>query len=155
MARKRLLTNIGYYLIVTAFLIYGGFRLLGGVHVIGQLMGWSNTDIGRSIVDALAPGFPAMSSRALIPLSMFTYLSWSALMGVILTLGSFLAIFKLRAGYWLMAAYFMLFGVMFINYLVFNVKVGHLAAGLVLFLIMLRLSNVPSPFRSAQTEGTA
>lgn len=152
MERKKFLTNVGYYPIVIAFLIYGGFRTFGGVHVIGQLMGWSNTDIGRSIIDALEPGFPAMSSRALIPISMFTYLSWSAVMGVVLTTGSLLALFKKRAGYWLMASYFILFGVMFINYLVFNVKVAHLAAGLVFFLIMLWLSNIPSPFGGARTE---
>ncbi len=155
MVKKRLLANLGYYLIVLAFLVYGGFRMFGGVQAVGQVNGWTDTEIGIAIVDALTPGFPALSKRAIIPLTMSTYLGWSAVMGVVLTFGSLLALFKLRSGYWLMATYFMLFGVMFINYLVFNIKVGHLVAGLALFGIMLRLSNVHSPFRRVQSRPAA
>lgn len=153
MARKSLLREVGYYAIAIGFLIYGSFRIAGGVPAVAQLMGWGDTDIGRSVVDALAPAFPALTRRALIPLSMQAYLGWSTIMGIILTTGSLLALFKRRVGYWLMAAYFILFGVMFINYLVFNVKIAHLATGLVLFLIMLRLSNKPSPFRMGSSRG--
>ncbi len=153
MARKSLLRDVGYYLIAIGFMVYGGFRIAGAVPAVAQLMGWGNTDIGRSIVEALAPAFPALSRRALIPVSMEAYLGWSAIMGIVLTTGSLLALFKRRVGYWLMAAYFILFGVMFINYLVFNVKIAHFVSGLVLFLIMLRLSKKPSPFRVG-SQGT-
>jgi hypothetical protein len=147
MARTKLAREIGYYMIATAFLVYGGFRVFGAVPAVAQLLGWADTDIGRSVVEALTPAFPAMSQRAIIPLSMASYLSWSALMGIVLTAGSLLALFKVRVGYLLMAAYFALFAVMFINYLVFNVRIAHLAAGFGLFLLMLRLSNLPSPVR--------
>jgi hypothetical protein len=153
MARMSLLREIGYYLIAIGFLVYGGFRIAGAVPAVAQLMGWGDTDIGRSIVEALAPVFPALSQRALIPLSMAAYLSWSGIMGIVLTTGSLLALFKRRSGYWLMASYFILFGVMFINYLVFNVKIAHLAAGFALFLIMLRLSNKPSLFGVGSSQG--
>jgi uncharacterized membrane protein YgdD (TMEM256/DUF423 family) len=152
MARKSLPREIGYYLIATAFLVYGSFRVYGGVQAVAQLLGWADTDIGRSVVDALAPVFAGLSQRALVPLSMAAYLGWSAIMGIVLTAGSLLALFKNRVGYLLMATYFVLFGGMFINYLVFNAKVAHLAVGLVLFLIMLRLSGV-SPFKAAPPPG--
>lgn len=153
MARKNLLREVGYYLIAIGFLVYGGFRIAGAVPAVAQVMGWGNTDIGRSIVEALAPAFPALSQRALIPLSMAAYLSWSGIMGLALTTGSMLALFKLHVGYWLMASYFILFGIMFINYLTFNVKIVHLATSLVLFLIMLRLSTKPLPFGVRSPQG--
>lgn len=144
MVRKSLLGEIGYYLIASGFLLYGGFRLFGAVPAVTQLLGWSDTDIGRSIVDALMPAFPAMSQRAFIPLSMAAYLSWSGIMGLVLTAGALLALFKRRVGYWLMASYFALFAVMFVNYLAFNMKIAHLATSFAFFLIMLRLATKPS-----------
>jgi len=74
MARKSLLREIGYYLIAIGFMVYGGFRIAGAVPAVAQLMGWGNTDIGRSVVEALVPAFPVLSQRALIPFSMSAYL---------------------------------------------------------------------------------
>ncbi len=143
MFKRSAFRNVAYYMIVLGFLIYGGLRLYGTVPAVGQIMGWMNTDIGRLVVEALKPGFPELSAGAIIPLSIEVYMGWSALMGITLTLGSFLALFKLRAGYALMGLYFVLFGAGFVNYLAFNIKLLHFAAGLMLFLLMLWLSNRP------------
>ena len=113
MFKRSAFRNVAYYMIVLGFLIYGGLRLYGTVPAVGQIMGWMNTDIGRLVVEALKPGFPE------------------------------LALFKLRAGYALMGLYFVLFGAGFVNYLAFNIKLLHFAAGLMLFLLMLWLSNRP------------
>ena len=117
------------------------FRLVGSVPAVTQWLGWTDSVIGRSVIEALTPGFPALTRRALIPFSMGAYLGWRALMGIVLAAGATLALFRRRSGLWLMASYFLLFGVMFLNYLAFSTKIVHFAVGLVLFAVMLWLSK--------------
>ena len=133
--------RIGYYVILSGFLLYGAVRMLGALPGFTQSMGWTDTQIGRQIVQTLESALPAMSEQAILPMSVPVYIGWSALMGFLLTSGSLLALAKKRAGHWLMASYFVLFGAGFLNYLVVNVKLLHFAAGLLLFLLMLWLSD--------------
>ena len=133
--------QIGYYLINSGFLIYGALRLLGAVPGVTHIMGWWENPIGEEIVAKLADGFPEMSEKAFVSLSMGGYMTWSALMGLFLTLGSLLALFKARVGYWLMGGYFALFAAMFVNYQAFNTKIVHFAVSLGLFVVMLLLSK--------------
>lgn len=141
MSRRNRLRNFAYYVIIVGFLIYGALRLNGAIPAFGQTMGWWDTDIGREIVEALAPGFPEMSAGAIVPLSIEVYMGWSALMGITLTVGSVLALFKLRIGYIFISFYYVLFAAGFINYLVFNVKLLHFGVALAFFVLALWLSD--------------
>ncbi|GGY40783.1 hypothetical protein [Parvularcula lutaonensis] len=133
--------QVFYYLINIAFLVYGFARLVGSGLGFGQAARWFDTEVGRQAVDALRPGFAELSENAIVTLPMAGYLGWSLLMGVVLTVGSLLALFKARLGYILMASYFALFALMFVNYQIINVKLVHLTVGLALFAGLLLLSK--------------
>lgn len=139
--KPALASRIGYYVISTGLLVYGALRLIGAIPGLGQAMGWSDTEIGRNIVAKLASSLPEMSERAILPMSLATYIGWSGLMGFLLTVGSVLALFRRKSGFWLMGAFFALFAFGFVNYLVVNVKLVHFAVALSLFLLMLRLAK--------------
>ncbi len=135
---------MGYYVIAVGFFVYGALRLIGAAPGLGQAMGWSDTEIGREIVAKLATSLPEMSQHAFVPMSLATYIGWSGLMGIVLTAGSALALFRRRIGFWLMGAFFALFAFGFVNYLVVNIKLVHFGVALVLFLMMLRWAE-PRP----------
>jgi hypothetical protein len=132
---------IGYYLINIGFLIYGVLRLLGSVPGFAHVMGWWDNKIGREIVSKIDVALPELSEKAIVVLSIEAYMGWSVLMGLVLTVGSLLALFKARIGYLLMGSYFVLFGLGFVNYLSINAKILHFAVGLSLFVVMLLLSK--------------
>lgn len=145
--------QIAYYVIAIGFLIYGGLRVAGALPAFAQSMGWWDTQIGRQIVEVLESSLPEMSGQAIVSLPVQAYIAWSAIMGIVLTVSSLLALFMFRADYVLMGAYFFLFGLGFINYMVVNVKLVHFAAGLLLFLLMLWLSDVrPRRMQPSRTE---
>lgn len=133
--------RIAYYVIAGGFLVYGGLRLAGGLPAIAQVMGWADTEVGRGVLEMLTEGLPEMSQRAIVPLSIPAYIAWSTTMGVVLTIGALLALFKRRIGYWLMGLFFVMFAWGFVNFMVINAKFLHFAAALLLFLLMLWLSK--------------
>lgn len=131
----------GYYLINSAFLIYGLIRLIGAVPGFAHIMNWWDNSIGSQIESKLDEAFPELSEKAIVVLSLEVYMGWSVLMGVVLTLGSALALFKIKIGYVLMAIYYILFGLMFINYWSIDTKIIHFIIGLSLFVLMIFLSK--------------
>lgn len=154
MSNTSLSRRIGYYVILVGFLVYGGIRAGGGLAAFAQAAGWWDTEIGRKVVETVASSLPEMSGRAFVPLSVEGYIAWSATMGIVLTAGSLLALFKVRGGYLLMGVYFVLFGMGFMNYMVLNVKLLHFAASLFLFLLMVWLSNIRLfRMQSSRTNG--
>lgn len=148
MTTKRVtLRSVGYYLLAAGFFIYGAMRLGGSVPAIGQIMGWWDTELGRGVVEAIEPELPTLNAGSFVAYSLGGYIGWSATMGLLLTAGSLLALFRVRAGYALMALYFILFAAGFVNSLVFNVKLLHLAVGVGLFVLMIWLSDSGWPGR--------
>lgn len=141
MVTVRTAKKIGYYVIALAFLVYGILRLNGAVPAVGQAMEWSDTEMGRTVLAAARPGFAEMEPRGIVPLSLTGYMMVSLLMGITLSIGSFLALFKIRAGYYFMGLFFLLFAFGFVNYQVFNSKIIHFAISLALFILMLWLSD--------------
>ncbi len=141
MAIGRTAKKAGYYVIALAFLVYGLLRLNGAVPAVGQAMGWSDTEMGRTVLAAARPGFAEMEPRGIVPLSLTGYMMVSLLMGITLSIGSLLALFKIRAGYYLMGLFFVLFALGFVNYQVFNSKIIVFAISLAFFILMLWLSD--------------
>lgn len=132
---------VGYYVINVGFVIYGALRLLGAVPAFAHIVGWWENDIGREVVGKLDTALPELSETAIVVLPLEVYMGWSAVMGVVLTLGAAFALFRARIGYILMGIYYALFGLLFVNYPTVNIKILHLIIGLSLFFVMLLLAR--------------
>ena len=130
-----------YYLIGLGFLVYGGARLFGGSLAFAHIMRWRESPMGAEVEGELVKAWPQLSEKAIIDIPIEAYLGWSLLMGVVLTLGALLALFRRRIGLVLIGGYYVLFGLMFVNYLAFNAKLLHFGIGVAMLALMVFLAE--------------
>ena len=140
-AGKRMIGRIVYVVLGAGLTLYGLFRALGTGAYFADRLGVAPNGMAGQIEAALAEALPRLNAQAVVPLPLEGYLGWSLAMGVALTLGGVLALFRARGGFTLIALYHALFALLFVNYQTLNEKLAHLGVSLAAFLVMVLIAR--------------
>lgn len=138
MLRKILTWVIGVF-----FLLYGLVRVVGGVMVVIALSASGEHAALQEGANKVRAAMDNPNQFEIIPLSSMGYMSYIVLMGLVLIFGTAAVLLNRRWGVWVMSSYFALYLLLFLNFMVFNIKVAHLVGSFVLFLLFLWLKPKP------------
>ena len=130
-----------YIVLGLGLALYGAARTLGNAAFFADRFGLYPNAMAAGVRDALADRLPALNEGAVVPLPIEGYLGWSLAMGIALTLGALLALFRVRGGFTLIALYHALFALLFLNYQTGGAKLYHLGASLAVFLVMVPIAR--------------
>lgn len=135
-------------LIACAFVLYGGLRLVVGVGLVGQSLGLVDIPAFHEPLADVDSFLEDKADRTLVPVSPLGYVSYIALMGLVLFTGAIGALRKRTIGLPLIGTFLALYVGLFVNFLTINRKVWHLAVCSVLFFVLLWIDR-----RREQTIG--
>ncbi len=120
-------------LISIAFLGYGLIRIGVGSALLGQEIGLLDLQAFREPIRDIA-GFLAKSSdKQMISVSVAGYVSYIALMGLVLSIGAIGSLKNQKYGLALIGAFLAMYSLLFVNFRTINPKAFHLAVCAVLF----------------------
>ena len=136
MLRKILIWAIGLF-----FLLYGLVRVASGAMLTNALLVTGEHDGVQEGLDTIISVMDDPAQFEIIPFNSLAYIAYITFMGLILILGTVGALLSKRWGSWLMSCYFVLYLFLFLNFLVFNIKVVYLTGSFVLFLLFLWLKK--------------
>ncbi|MAP94368.1 MAG: hypothetical protein CMK07_05395 [Ponticaulis sp.] len=138
------LRQIIVILIALGLTLYGLARISGVATLCLQLLGVIDSPELAAASEDLIAALPDMNANAFIPMEPNIYLGYSFAMGVVLFLGGVLVLARQRGiGLALIFGYCAMFGLMFVNYQMFNAKIMHLAIVSLLALILTLLIRKP------------
>ena len=128
-------------LISLALLGYGLIRIGVGSLLLGQEIGLLDFQAFHEPIRDIA-GFLARSTdKQLIPVSVAGYVSYIALMGVVLSIGAIRSFKKRRFGLSFIGAFLTMYALLFVNFQTINPKAIHLAVCSILFGVLLWLKH--------------
>jgi hypothetical protein len=120
-------------IISIAFLGYGLIRIGVGSALLGQELGLLDVEAFRAPIVDIA-GFLAKSGhKQMVPVSVAGYVSYIALMGLVLSAGAIGSLRNQRLGLPLIGAFLVMYALLFVNFQTINPKAMHLAVCAVLF----------------------
>lgn len=117
------------------FFVYGGARLVGASVIAVSASGAIDFLDVQPAVQNVQSLLDKTRGQQIIPLTAMSYFVYSAVMGLFLTIGAFGALSARRWGTPVMAVYFVMFGLMFLNLQIMNANLVHLGGALGLYLI--------------------
>ncbi len=109
--------------------------------IINALLAGGEHDGIQAGVDKVKSVMDDPAQFEIIPFNSLGYMGYITFMGLILVVGTAGVLLSKRWGTWVMSSYFVLYLLLFLNFLVFNVKVAHLGGSFVLFLLFLWLKK--------------
>jgi hypothetical protein len=130
-------------LISIAFLAYGLIRLGVGSALLGQEIGLFDIEAFRGPVHDVGEFLARSSDEQLIPVSVAGYVSYIALMGVVLLTGALRSLMNRPFGLTFIGAFLVMYALLFVNFQTINPKAVHLAICAGLFGILLWLNGSP------------
>lgn len=135
-----------YIRIVVALLFfgYGLVRVGVGSLLLGQTIGLIDfpvfhqplTDIGNFLAKSV--------DKQIIPFSVAGYVSYIALMGLVLLIGAVRTLKNLALGLTFIAVFIVMYALLFLNFQTINPKIIHLVVCMILFGILLSLKSMGS-----------
>lgn len=143
MLRKILIWVIGLF-----FILYGLLRVAGGIMVISALLVDGEHEGIQEGADKVRSAMDNPAQFEIIPFNSFGYMGYIIFMGLILIVGTVGVLLSKRWGPWIMSSYFVLYLFLFLNFLVFNIKIAHLVGSFVLFLLFLWLKKKPDSIQT-------
>ncbi|MCF6222064.1 MAG: hypothetical protein L3J65_13225 [Robiginitomaculum sp.] len=115
--------NIIYYILCSPFLIYASIRIFGNFALFGQITGWFKSEAGALIISKTTEGMGKLNPQAFIKISPEAYLTYVAIVGVTMAVGTVGILLKQNWGFYFMTAYCLLFIAGIVNFKAFNFKV--------------------------------
>jgi len=138
-------------LISIAFLGYGLIRMGVGSALLGQEIGVLDVQAFREPIDDIA-GFLAKSGdKQIVPVSVAGYVSYIALMGLVLSIGAIGSLKSRTYGLALIGAFIAMYSLLFVNFQTINPKAVHLAVCVVLFGSLLWMKGRERSFTKADS----
>ena len=127
--------------ITLAFLLYGLIRIGVGSLLLSQEMGLIDVAAFRDPIVEIGQFLAKAADKQLLPFSVAGYLAYIALMGIVLSAGA-VAILKNKSyGFSFIAAFLLLYTLLFVNFQTINPKAIHLAVCAVFFMILFWLKG--------------
>jgi hypothetical protein len=120
-------------LVTVVLLGYGLIRLGVGSVLLGQELGLIDFEALRDPVDDIGTFLAKANDRQIVPVSVAGYVSYIALMGVVLVVGAFRSLRNLSFGLSFIGAFLAMYALLFVNFQTINPKAIHLAVCAVLF----------------------
>lgn len=128
-------------LIATAFLAYGLIRVFAGTAILGQEIGLIDLPDFQEHIVEINSFLEKTNEKQLIPVSVAGYLSYIALMGLVLSTGAIRSLINLPFGLSCIGAFNVMYGLLFVNFQTINPKIIHLAICFILFIVLLWLTS--------------
>lgn len=123
-------------LICLGFLAFGLIRVGVGFALIGATQDWWHFEDLALAVSDTRDFLAEANGRALLPFSVPGYFAYIVAMGVVLSLGAWRTIRRLKFGLWLITIYLAMHGALFANFLTINPKIAYLAVGIALVMFL-------------------
>jgi len=128
--------NIGM-LISLALLIYGSIRLGVGSLLLGQEIGLLDFQAFHEPIKDIGIFIGKSADKQIIPVSVAGYVSYIALMGLVLSIGAIRALRNQSFGLPFVGVFLAMYVLLFVNFQTINPKAIHLAVCTILFGILL------------------
>ncbi len=132
--------------IVMVFLVYGLIRLGVGSLLLGQESGLIDVEAFRDPIADIAKFLQKSDDKQIIPVSVTGYVSYIALMGVVLITGAYRTFKNHALGLSFIGVFLLMYFVLFINFQTINPKAIHLGVCLLLYIALVwlkgRLNNM-------------
>lgn len=128
-------------LISLALLIYGLIRVGVGSLLFGQETGLLDFQAFHGPVKDIGEFLAKSADKQLVPVSVAGYVSYIALMGVVLSIGAARSLRDKSLGLTLIGVFLALYALLFVNFQTINPKAMHLAVCTVLFGVLLWLKR--------------
>ena len=126
-----------HILISLLFLGYGLIRLGVGSALLGQEMGLIDFHVFQEPVADIDDFLARSSSKQILPVSVAGYVSYIALMGLVLSIGAIGTLRGRSYGLKLIGTFLVMYALLFVNFQTINPKVVHLAVCAALFWVLL------------------
>jgi len=128
-------------LISLALLIYGLIRVGGGSVLLGQEIGLLNFETFHKPIKDIGIFIAKSTDKQIIPVSVVGYVSYSTLMGLVLSIGATGALKNQSFGLPFIGTFLAMYALMFVNFQIINRKAIDLAICTILFGILLWLES--------------
>jgi len=126
-------------LISLAFLIYGLIRIGVGSLLLGQEIGWLDFQAFHEPIKDIGIFIAKSTDKQIVPVSVAGYVSYIALMGLVLSIGAIRALRSQSCGLPFIGVFLAMYALLFVNFQTINPKAIHLAVCIILFGILLWL----------------
>lgn len=124
-----------------AFLAYGLIRVFAGTALLGQEIGLIDFPAFQGPVVDINNFLGKANEKQLIPVSVAGYVSYIALMGLVLCTGAIRSLKNLPFGLSCIGAFIVMYVLLFVNFQTINPKVIHLAICFIMFIALLWLKG--------------
>ncbi|WP_298918947.1 hypothetical protein [uncultured Algimonas sp.] len=131
--RKVLAWCIGALFILYGLIRFGGSAMIFHALTTGVESGFQDG------IDKIAALVDRTADIQIVPFTVAGYFAYVALLGASQIAGTLGTMFRRRWGVWVMGVYFLIFGLGFVNFQLFNMKTGVLFVSLALYGLMLWL----------------
>lgn len=124
-----------------AFLGYGLIRIGVGSLLLGQEIGLLDFQSFHDPIKDIGGFLTKSADKQIIPVSVAGYVSYIALMGVVLSIGAIRLLRGQPLGLYFIGAFLVMYALLFVNFQTINPKAIHLAVCTVLFGVLLWLKR--------------
>ncbi|MCI1710945.1 MAG: hypothetical protein LKM32_02270 [Chiayiivirga sp.] len=132
------------YLVVSLlFLGYGLIRLGVGGALLGQEIGLVDVPAFREPIRDIGAFLEKSGDKQIVPVSVAGYVSYIALMGLVLIVGALGAIKRRPFGLRFIGAFLLMYALLFVNFQTINPKAIHLGVCVILFCTLLWTGKGP------------
>jgi len=120
-------------LISLTFLGYGLIRIGVGSVLLGQEIGLLDFQVFHEPINDIGKFLEKSSDKQIIPVSVAGYVSYIALMGVVLSIGAIRSLKNLPFGSSFIGTFIAMYALLFVNFQTINPKAVHLVVCAILF----------------------
>lgn len=124
-----------------AFLVYGLIRLGVGSALLGQEIGLIDFTVFHEPLHDIRNFLLKSDERLIIPVSVAGYVSYIAVMGLVLASGALRTLKNGPHGLSLIGAFLGMYALLFVNFQTINPKIIHLGVCLVMFILLFWLKT--------------
>lgn len=122
------------HLVISLLLLgYGLIRLGVGSALLGQEVGLLDFQAFHGPITEIGHFLEKSSNKQIVPVSVAGYVSYIALMGLVLSVGAFASLKHRSFGLKFIGAFLLMYALLFVNFQTINPKAIHLAVCAVLF----------------------
>lgn len=131
-------------LIALALLGYGLIRIGVGSALLGQEIGLLDFQAFHEPINDIGKFLEKSTDKQIIPVSVAGYVSYIAIMGVVLSVGAIRTLKNRSFGLRFIAIFLAMYALLFVNFQTINPKAFHLAVCAMLFLALLWIKQSPA-----------